>query len=489
MVDTHNNNNNNENNGEPTQCLIAGGGIVGLVLALALHKHLGITPEIYEKAHGFADDVGAAMGMYANGLRVLRDIDPSLMRAVKAQGCPYVYRRWERHDGTEIATASEDVLCPEDEELCSIGIRRWRLQRILYDAVVAKGIPIHFSKAVADVVERDNDDLIQVVFEDGTSRLTEVLFGADGGKSAVRDIVTKGTFSLDYTGVTCLMGMSDCPSPREGISLPSSVSTKCHAIYFPTGKNEQCFQIYFPIKEGEADKSNWGNLSPVEGKQEFAKIAELFKKDGWHDRYIEPLLRVDHAVRVGFCLLDRELDKWVYGRKGRIVLVGDAAHPPVPFVGQGAQMGVEDVGTLTLLLKELCRSKAGTLDLFRFGDAMKVYERLRIPRTSAMLDCSKEFGKLQESRTKADRRPMDELLIQGEVLLNDTMLALFPGARFNYREDVDRAIEEDKDFWETIKQERLLKNNAERIRSRSIGTQTIMSMAQRIKARSHGRSA
>eukprot|EP00980_Cylindrotheca_fusiformis_P016842 scaffold5085_cov115-Cylindrotheca_fusiformis.AAC.7 len=450
MVDT--NTNNNENNSEPTQCLIAGGGIVGLVLALALHKHLGVIAEIYEKAHGFADDVGAALGMYPNGLRVLRDIDPSLMRAVKAQGHPYAYRRWERHDGTEIATASEDVLCPEDKELCSIGIRRWRLQKVLYDAVVAKGIPIHFSKAVADVVERDDDDLIQVVFEDGTSRLTEVLFGVDGGKSAVRDIVAKGTFSLDYTGVTCLMGMSDCPSPREGISFPSSASTQCHAVYFPTGEKEQCFQIHFPVKEGESDKTNWGNLSPVEGIQEFAKIAEQFKKDGWHDRYIEPLLRVEHAVRVGFCLLEPRLNKWVYGRKGRIVLVGDAAHPPVPFVGQGAQMGVEDAGTLTLLLKELCCSKAGTLDLGRFGDAMKVYERLRIPRTSSILDCSKELGKLQESRTKADRRPLDELLIQGEVLLNDTLPVMFPGARFNFRDDVARAIVEEQNSWRNSKE-------------------------------------
>jgi len=51
----------------PATVVIAGGGIVGLVLALALKKHCGIVPEIYEKANQFYDDVGAALGCYSNG--------------------------------------------------------------------------------------------------------------------------------------------------------------------------------------------------------------------------------------------------------------------------------------------------------------------------------------------------------------------------------------------------------------------------------------
>ncbi|KAL3944761.1 MAG: hypothetical protein SGBAC_001180 [Bacillariaceae sp.] len=425
---------------EPCQCLIAGGGIVGLVLALALKKHVGITAEVYEKAEGFADDVGAALGMYPNGLRVLRDIDPKLMEAVKEAGHPYIYRRWERHDGTEIAVASEDILSSEDKDLCSLGIRRWRLQKVLYEAVLDAGIPLRFSKAISNVVERDDEDRIQVVFEDGTSRYTNLLFGADGGKSTVRRIVANGTFELSYTGVTCLMGMSDCPSQQEGISFPSSETTQCHAVYFPTGTDEQCFQIHIPTREEEADKDNWGNLSTVEGKEEFARIAETMKEDGWHQRYIDPLYRVEHAVKVGFCLLEPRLQKWVYGRNRRIILVGDAAHPPVPYVGQGAQMGVEDAGTLTLLLKNLCSSAPGDLNLKRLDEATKLYEKLRIPRTAMVLDCSKQLGKLQESRTNKSEVGLQELILQAEVMLNDTLPVMFPGATFNYREEVVHAI-------------------------------------------------
>jgi 2-polyprenyl-6-methoxyphenol hydroxylase-like FAD-dependent oxidoreductase len=80
---------------EPAQVVIAGAGIVGLVLALALHKHVGVKAELYEQASGFQDGVGAGMGMYPNGLRVIRDISPLLLHQIQEQGYPYLFRRWE----------------------------------------------------------------------------------------------------------------------------------------------------------------------------------------------------------------------------------------------------------------------------------------------------------------------------------------------------------------------------------------------------------
>jgi hypothetical protein len=77
------------------EVVIVGAGIVGLVLALSLHTHAGITPKVYEQAQDFHDDVGAGMGMYPNGLRVIRDISPDLLKDVQEAGYPYLYRRWE----------------------------------------------------------------------------------------------------------------------------------------------------------------------------------------------------------------------------------------------------------------------------------------------------------------------------------------------------------------------------------------------------------
>lgn len=309
----------------------AGGGIVGLVFAMAVYRFTGIRPEIFEKATQFYDDVGAALGMYPNGLRVLRDIDPQLLKDIQEAGAPYVYRRWERHDGTEIARAKEDELTEGDWELSSIGIRRWKLQKALYNAAMEMGIPFHFHKAVKDVIEQDNG-LIEVVFQDGTQRQTQLLFGCDGAHSGVRECVAANATSLEYTGVTCLMGISDCPAQTKGISFPSSPSKGLHAVYFPTGPNEQCFQVHWPIPVEEANSGNWGNLSDTMSKKECEELAVKLQEGGWHERYIEPLHHVTHAVRVGFALMKPRLKQWAYGKNKRIVLVGDAAHPPVPYM-------------------------------------------------------------------------------------------------------------------------------------------------------------
>ena len=191
---------------------------------MAMKKHCGITVEIYEKASQFYDDVGAALGMYPNGLRVIRDIDPDLLREIQEAGQPYVYRHWCRHDGTEIAAAREDELNGGDSDLSSIGIRRWKLQKVLYKRAINMGIPFFFKKAIKDVKELDGG-LVEVIFDDGDHRRTQLLFGCDGAHSGVRQAVAADATELSYTGVTCLMGLSNCPSEVEGISHSSSHTT------------------------------------------------------------------------------------------------------------------------------------------------------------------------------------------------------------------------------------------------------------------------
>ena len=166
---------------------------------------------------------------------------------------------------------------------------------------------------------------MHVEFEDGCLLKTEILFAADGSKSAVRSIVNPSS-SLEYTGVTCVMGVAENKSEDRGILFPSSVPTiNCrHGCFFPTAEGEQCFQMHYSVEESDADKGNWGTLSQKVGVAECLKLSEQMKDDGWDDKYIAPLREVTHAVRIGFCSLQPPLQKWVYGR---IVLLGDAAHP------------------------------------------------------------------------------------------------------------------------------------------------------------------
>lgn len=419
----------------PATIVIAGGGIVGLVLAMKIQKELGVTPEVYDKAHAFADDVGAGLGMYPNGLRVLRDISPGLLKSVVAAGYPYEVRRWERHDGTPVAEADESVLQDGDESLKSIGIRRWKLQKALYDFALAMGIEVHFNKG-ASGAEQLEEGLVRVDFEDGTSRLTRMLFGCDGGHSKIREVVAGNESKLVYTGVTCLMGIAECDAEKKGISFPSS-NRDVHAVFFPTGPNEQCFQFHFPIEEKDADRMNWGNLSQSVGQQDCKLLAEKLRKEGWHERFLEPLENVQHAVRVGFALLEPKLGRWV---KGRIALCGDAAHPPVPYIGQGAQQGMEDVGVAVAMLKHCC-CKSGTFDLTNFDRAMTIYEEIRKERSSKILQFSKELGGLQASRAGTGNAITEaESLLLGDVLLNGTLPIMYDGADHDYKKDAEEGV-------------------------------------------------
>lgn len=85
----------NANDEDIEPIIIIGAGIVGLVLALALDKHCGIKVDLYEQAAAFHDDVGAGMGCYPNGLRVIEDISPDLLADIQDIGYPYLLRRYE----------------------------------------------------------------------------------------------------------------------------------------------------------------------------------------------------------------------------------------------------------------------------------------------------------------------------------------------------------------------------------------------------------
>jgi len=421
----------------PSQIAICGAGIVGLVLALALHKQTGVKPVLYEQAPAFHDGVGAAIGMYPNGLRVIRDISPDLLAAIREAGCPYEYRRWMRHDGTEVAVASEQALVRRDDGLHSVGIRRWKLQKILFDAVVEAGIQVHFGKRTDEVRIRPEDSLVEITFGDGSQATCHILLGADGARSKVREFVateTSNSSRLKYTGTTCLFGLASWPRPERGICFPSAITTKCHACFFPINDHEQCFQFHFPVEDKERNEATWGVLGAKEGKEECKELASRLRKEGWDEEFLNPLENVSHVVRFGFSLLQPRLGNWAFGP---VILLGDAAHPPVPYLGQGAQMGLEDAGTLAQLIGRICVDEQGSFDLSNFHKASRAFETMRMRRTGLILRYSQLAGREQQKR--ANGKPFSlirEAKIRHQVARHGTLPLLLPGVQYDYKEDV-----------------------------------------------------
>ncbi len=172
---------------------------------------------------------------------------------------------------------------------------------------------------------------------------------------------------------------------RHGVQCLSSHIQPLSPAFYSRPKGEgQIFGIY-PAK----DKVYWfagkktppgGSDAPGGRKQE---LLNLFK--GWYEP-IEALIEAaDEAMILRNDVYDRKpVDRW---GTGRVTLMGDAAHPTTPTLGQGAGLAIEDA---VVLAKELALA-SNLSDYATVDDALRAYERIRMPRTAAIVNESWEY--------------------------------------------------------------------------------------------------
>ncbi|KAI8901718.1 hypothetical protein BC833DRAFT_562240 [Globomyces pollinis-pini] len=429
--------------------VVSGAGVAGLLLALSLKK-MGLNPVVFEQAPEFGEGVGGAIGLYPNGLQIIKDISPDLLKTIRAYGRPYRLRKWMRHDGTVIAVGKESAMVEwknhqQESELSSMGIRRWLLQKALTDACLNAGIQIFMNTRI-NAVKHLSNGTVELQLSNNKVYTTDLLFGCDGVKSAIRGSLFGGgkeDIEPKYTGITCLMGAAPiaAQSPIDGICFPSSLTTNAHACYYPANDKEIIFQIFFPMDE---KPETWKPLTVEEAKVECDQLRNTLIQDGWHPMFTDPLAHADSVLRVG--LRAREpIPVWHSPLNNpSVFLLGDAAHPPVPYIGQGAMMAIEDVGILSLLLQELCKPTAqSTFQKSNLNKVARLYERLHIPRTTEILEASTRLGQMQLQR--ATSKNVNEILekeleIKELVAKYGTLPIMFKGARYDYRQEVQRVL-------------------------------------------------
>jgi 2-polyprenyl-6-methoxyphenol hydroxylase-like FAD-dependent oxidoreductase len=343
------------------RALIVGGGIGGLATAIALAK-AGFEVEVFERAPEIRE-VGAGISLWANAIRALDEL--GLRHAIDAASVGYEVAGLCAADGSIISSISAGEL----HRLLGIPVivmHRADLLAALVDAVPASSIA--YGAACTGVVDRG--DGVELELSDGRRVQGDLLVGADGLHSVVRAAL-HGAEPPRYAGCTAWRAVVPFETSRvlagetwgDGGSLFGLVPISGNRVYWYAAKN---------VPEGGR------SLHPK------AELRATF--GGWHAPIGDLIDAADEGAILRHDIYDRPVLKtW---SRGRITLVGDAAHPMMPFLGQGACQALEDA----VVLGRCLSSGADVVA------ALGAYGRQRIPRANAFVTRSRLVGRMARVR-------------------------------------------------------------------------------------------
>ncbi len=348
--------------------LVVGAGIGGLSAAIALGNS-GWTVRVLERrARSVA--TGAGLTLAANAMRALGEL--GVAAAVREVGTPFTLGALRRADGRVLMDA--DASMPQ-----GVAVRRSDLHDVLQDAVPPGSVTW---SASVDAFEPTPEG-VSVRLGDGRTIEGELLVVADGLRSRLRRSMY-GSEPLRYAGSTVWRALV----PFDVGSL-SSETWGC-------GRR---FGIV-PLRDG------WAYVFAVEVTPSGGRDAEggrralIERFADWHDPIAELIHAVDDDAVMRDDLYDRPPLRTPWGQ-GRVTMLGDAAHPTTPNLGQGAAQAMESAVMLGRVLQE------------RPDDvvfALRRYEAMRAPRTAMITRTSARFGWLAQRSSPVACRLRDALL-------------------------------------------------------------------------------
>ncbi|KAJ6299730.1 hypothetical protein OIU76_020668 [Salix suchowensis] len=341
--------------------LIAGGGIGGLVLALAA-KHRGYDVKVFEKDLSAVRGEGRHRGpiqLLSSALAVLQVIDGTVAKQIMEAGCVTGDRINGVADGVSgkwfiklnlLSHAMKRGL-PVTSVIC-----RMALQDILLNAV---GLDIVRNKSkVVDFMQ--DSDKVTVILEDGQHYDGDVLVGADGIWSKVRSKLF-GQEEAKYSDYTCYSGLANF--------VPPYIDTIGYRVFL--GLNQE------PPN----------NTDPPRGKKK--RLLNLY--GNWCKEVVELISETQEDMILRRDIYDRDMI-YTWGI-GRVTLLGDAAHPMQPNLGQGGCMAIEDCYQLILELDKFVSSGLDFQQSNGISTMLRRYERKRMFRVSTVHAASRMASK------------------------------------------------------------------------------------------------
>jgi salicylate hydroxylase len=379
--------------------VIIGGGIGGLFAANALIGQ-GLRVSVYEQASALGE-VGAGVYVTPNAVRHLERV--GLGPAVEKWGArvgPGSY--YFRHDGTPIAPVQVTDATGWN---ATFGMHRADFVDFLA-ANLPAGIVHTGHRAIGF---EQNGDVARVKFANGVTAEAEVVIGADGIHSELRSYVfppSKPVFhgTISYRGLVARERLPNWPMDRWQMWAGPSK----HFLVFPVRHGTMVNYVGF-VPTDEEMKESWS--APGDA----AVLRREF--EGWDPRIGNVLQQVDKTFR--WALYDREpLPTWT---RGRLSLLGDAAHPMLPHLGQGANQSIEDGMALATILAQV--------DTSAVPASLLAYERLRRARVAEVQLGARQNG-LRVDSADADLSVRDaELAAHAEFRKHLYAYDVVPDAR------------------------------------------------------------
>jgi 2-polyprenyl-6-methoxyphenol hydroxylase-like FAD-dependent oxidoreductase len=343
--------------------LIIGCGVAGPVLAMFLER-AGIEATIYEGRPAARDDAGAFLGLAPNARDVLQTL--GIREQIEALGLPSPRIAFLNHKGKQLGINPQPV----------VTLKRGKLGQGLREAAESRGIEVVWNKRLMSLEQ--TADKVTAHFEDGTTAEGDFLVGCDGTLSNVRTAI-----------------LPDSPAPEYTHIIGSGAYTRVPGLDSTNGTMYMtfCLNSFFGYQVADDGEVWWfdnyyqkrepapGEIESTPDAELKARLIELHKPD---HHPIEEIIASTTMPIIRWSVVEMPpLSTWY---KGRVVLVGDAAHAMGPHSGQGGSMAMEDAIVLAKCLR----------DIPDISEAFATYQRIRKERVEYVVDVTRRTGDRKE---------------------------------------------------------------------------------------------
>jgi salicylate hydroxylase len=388
---------------EKSHVLIAGGGIGGLVAALALNRR-GFDVSLYEQAPEL-HELGAGVMITPNGSRVLCALGLRPAMETIASVLPTREMR--------LFNTGQTWRLPIADVEARFGSPFWSVHRGDLHLALAEALEqrapgtIHIGSRCSDLEQ--NADGVTLLLENGVSIHGDLLIGADGVHSRIRRVLF-GEGRATFTGFMAwraVVPMERLPARLRQEGFVGWFGPRGQIVTYPMRRGA-LFNLAGTVERDDWRVESWSEAGTVrECREDFAN---------WHNDILEVFDCVD--VPYKWALIGRP--PLEHCSVGRVTLLGDACHPTLPTLGQGANMTMEDAMILTRCLE------AST----NVAEALERYENARLDRTSRIVRSS--FDRAQRMRNLELANPD-----RATAFMDRQFAAAGPGDQYDWIHEYD----------------------------------------------------